>query len=337
MYLSQTNPRAAFVLSPGNRVYSQLVNAVRTYWLDFTFSATVTVGTADLSAIRNRGSVLALFDFMGLLDNGKEIANLDPRLARFLNQMYAPQPGISTSLAVAQGTYNLRETVRLFFANPLSITPSETSYVEDDVTGLLQAFVVYNGDATNIGVTAGSGTLTISNPNVSIRQVYDTKRADRPLFRQTYRQIYQNVAGAVNLLPVSLKTRKGVRAIAMGSFDQTVGEVDDIVSSFVLRGDNASIVGPGAIAYGDAVADMANDFGGDVDLTTSAYWGINFQKSGRLSSVLSPNQDAAQNLRSEITGQPTSAAGATSSAVVFAMSELERVPGVTADKIPFNV
>jgi len=131
--------------------------------------------------------------------------------------------------------------------------------------------------------------------------------------------------------PVYVKTVRWVRAMALMQ-DTNVGEQSDIITNIVLRGDTRDFISP----PGGTLTDLARlRESRQLSRATAdpGYLYLNFCDGGRLSNALSPVNDA--NVRFEFTAQPSAAVGATSSSIRIAVLEIERVPGLTADRLSF--
>lgn len=338
--------RRAFVgtITPtiGQRSRINLINGVRTFWLSCRFRATAQVSVANATNVRNRGSVMALFDEVGILDNGTERWNLNGRLSRYISEMVAARILSSTRAANTIATYALEETVIIPFAWPFAVSPVETAFVERDPRQALEFFVNYNGAAASL-FTVGGATVAITNPSVSVIQVYDENRAARPKFLPTARVIPQLVTAPApgGSLEMSLRTTRFIRALALMS-NSDVGEVNDVITNLSFRGDRREVIGPAQVPYEELIRNTELGFAGDVSAggfgntpTGDVYLGLNFQESGRLSNILNPQYDT--NWRFLFTAGTTAAAGATRTEILCALLELEEAAGITAEARGFRV
>lgn len=334
-YKRQIIPRKAIALIAGDRAYSDLVNAVQTYALRFTAAATVTIGAGGGTAILNRGSIWALFDEVGLSENGTDKALLNGRMARFFSELFAPSQLSATRLgSTAAGVYTLREQLTLWFTSPLSANQAETTFREHVVKNALQAFAkltsAANGGIGKVlsGAPAGS---SITTPTFSVEQVYDQRTTKKPKFIPTYRQITLAIPSAATDWQLDIKTTKFLRAMAV-QVDSDAGEVPDVINKAQLLGDFRQLIGPGGVAWDDLIRSQEAEFGGQVfvdgaSFGAKAYFGQNFQQGGRLSNVINPADDV--NLRWIFDAQPSALAGATNAKIIVALAELETDPDLT--------
>lgn len=321
----QKNPRNAIVPIAGDRVFSRLINAVQSHYVDLTVTATVQISVANATAVRNRGSVMALFDEIGIDENGTDRWLMRGNVARVFTEMAAiksPQTVRLTSPNI--GTTNLRETVRLYFAHPYAANPRETAFLEHDTRQLLQVFVklAASGGVDRL-VTIGGATVAITNLKVTVQHEYDAQETDRPYFIPIVRQIVTPVTGTQANQQVFIKTSNALRALVISQEDTVLGEVTDIINALAFRGDFRDLIGPLAHPWKDLVDESQILFGGD--MTSYAHLGMNFQRHGRLASVLNPNQD--NNLRFEFDDQ-ISATGTGTSQIRITTVELLHDPAL---------
>lgn len=329
----------------GQRAYSRLLSGFRTHFLKFTIRTTITLAGGPKTSLRNAGSAWSLVDFIGVEDNGDDIARISGVELRMLSQMVAPQHLTARRItSYADGVYVLEETAILPFAWPLSVAPVETCLVERNPSNALQAFVIWNDNGLNL--VGGAGTAAVSNTTVSIEQVYDFEKTP-PLFIPRYRSIFEPITATVTDFPIYIKTGKLLRGMIVNTYAGTVGLVADIISNIKLLSDQRTYIGPAKAAWADVTRWQEYQFGGNLhalSLDTSAaatqpdadsFLALNFQESGRLSNVINPANE--QNFRIEVDAAVTAAAGAGSSAVRLMLMELEQVSGITAPQLPFQV
>src|SRR3970040_678280 len=74
----------------GQREHSKVLKGMRTWAVRMTARAEVDVSVGAATALRNRGSVWALFDEVGIEQNGDENVLLDGRMLRFMSEFFAP-------------------------------------------------------------------------------------------------------------------------------------------------------------------------------------------------------------------------------------------------------
>lgn len=330
----QLAPLNTIVPVGGVRQRSRMLNGMRTWWVYLTARATVDVSVAPATALRNRGSVWALFDEVGIEENGEDRVRLDGRMARFISEVYSPSALTSVRAAAAIATYNLEETICLWFATPLSAAPQETVFRERDARQQLEVFVrqfAAPGAALNARLfTVGPATVAITAVSVTVSQMYDSRTAEPPVFIPTARMIQETIAGANTQYPVYLKTSQFLRALFIQQ-DADEGERTDILSALALRGDFRHLIGPNQQPLNELQNFGEFDFGGGV-LGSRAYTGLNFQRSGKASNVINPSDDV--NLRLELNVTP---GAGTNPIVRVALLELERPTGLVTDQIPFPI
>jgi hypothetical protein len=326
-------PVSAITPVAGRRVYTDLVNAVQTHRLVFTLAADVVIGVGGGTAVRNRGSVLALFEELGLDENGQDKAVLTGRIARQFAEMFAPSALAATRLTTAAaGNYSIREQVALHFASPISANPAETTFREHNVKNALRAFVRLSAQTLIDRLISGApGGSSVTITQCDVQQVYDSRTEARPYFIPTYRMETLAVPSANSDAKLEIKTSKFLRALVLAQ-DSDAGEVGDIIASLELRGDHRHIVGPGKVPWDDLTRLQEAEFGGTVYVTgtglgQNGFLAMNFQRGGRLSNVINPSDDV--NLRFLLNVAPSAQAGATNGIVRLALCELETDPNLT--------
>lgn len=319
-------------LITNGRTFTDLSLGMRTLYLTYRFSATLTIAAAPVTSIRNAGSLLSQFTELGLNENGEDVVRFDPRLAGIISQANAARVVSSTRLtSTAVGVTNLVETVRVPLANPRAVNPAETAFVARDPRAALQAFVTH---VPNIGaiVDAGGATVTITNVTATLEQQYDDETGEfPPILRPFYQELIQPVQNAANNVPFYIRTTRYLRAVVIQQ-DTNVGEVGDALTGLIFRGDRRVYIGPNAIAYNGLQREQEFELAGEV--LRSGYLYIDLQRSGRLSNVINPNTDT--NLRFELNQVPSVTAGATSTNIRIGLLGLEVIPGVTAGAVSFN-
>lgn len=305
------------------RTYSQLLNKTATQYLQFNFTGRLTIAGGAADALRNRGSLLAAFDEVGLEENGKDRAIMRGNVAGVYSEEAAPSTLSAlrvTSTAAAQ--YALKESVRVYFAHPYAANPIETSFKEHDVQMAVQAFVTLaaSGGADRLCKVSGAVTAVLDQLAVTVQQGHDPQLTLAPFFIPQYRQILTDVPGVSDALRVNLQTSNLIRSVVVSQEDSVVGEVPDIINKVTLRGDAQDWIGPKGVSLEDLIAGSEFEFGGASGWSTSdAHFGLNFQRFGRLGRVFNPNQDA--NLRMELDVQP-SAVGTGQSKIRVTLCEL---------------
>lgn len=345
-YKTQLNQSATITPVEGQRKSSRLLNKRQTLYVGLLFSAAVTI-TAAFATLLNRGSVLALYDFIALSDAGKDDWILDGPSLRFLDELLAPSRLSATRLAGVgiQGPTTITEAARLWFAWPLAASPFETTYRErddkDELTLDVQLHQDGGGGITQLA-TGGGGAGSVAGHSVSVVQSMDGLSTTKPYFIPVIRQLTFNVSGANPQFEMLLKSSNIIRAIIVKQ-ETNLGEVGDIITSLAFRSDVRDIIGPNQVSWQQLTRGSEFDHGGDVFDTgtgfgANAYWGKNFQESGRLANCL--NAALEPNLRLEGTVAPSGQAGVTASRIRVTLVELVRSQGfeqLVAPSVPFPV
>jgi hypothetical protein len=353
-YKVNVNPRVSIAGTTGQRVFSRLINGVQTHYIQLRASGTYTVTTA-LTAVRNKGSIWAAWQFIGLDENGRDRVLLDGRVTRAMSEAFAPQGLSFTRLGTATGATTLVESARIYFAHPLAAAPAETVFKERDPRQVLQVFGQLQSDI--MGVTpselvSGGSSSFATTPVLAIEHCYDDITGELPVFIPSIRQQIVSVTAANSQLTEFIKTSNFIRWILLQQ-DTANGEAGDVINSFAFRADGDDIYGPGQVTWDDLERGQEFEFGGNVynmlgsstvngggtpggspgvGEGASSYLMLNFQQNGRLAQVISP---ALLNLRFEY-NVSTSAQGG-SAVIRETIAELERVAGLVTDKIPFAV
>lgn len=330
----------------GARAYSKINSGFRTGYIDLDITATLTLAGGPATIIRNDGSLLALFDFLGLEENGEDIVYADARMLGALSQIVQGNTGKNQRLrALADGAYTLTESVRIPFAWPLSGAPWETCHVERDPQQTTQVFAVANNNTANIVTTAG--TAVITNLTIQPRQTYDDLRvALPPFFVPKIRMVSQPVAGAADGLPFYIRGSLIQRGVLIAA-DTNVGIANDVISQIKLVDDMRSYIGPRAANFAQISRGQAFSYGGnasafggnivaaDTDAPGLGTYFQNWQDGGRLSMCYNPRTQG-ENLRWEADVVASTMTGATSQVLKALLIELDPRPGVTR-AIPANV
>jgi hypothetical protein len=325
-------PLANITAVTGQKAVTDMRNGMRTLGLLIRITCTVTIGGAGITAVRNRGSLLALIDSIGVTENGVDKVLMNGRLAGFVgrcNQVVETPSAVRLS-ATAAAAYDLDETVFIPFGSAWQVNAADTAFVERDPRASLQAFVNWNPTAAKIA-TVGAGTVAFGTPTITVEQVYDDERqAKRPLFIPYYREQVMTVSASGQQAPMYLKTSRWIRALAIQQ-DTDEGEVSDIISAVILRGDNRDIIAPPGASV-ERLARAGESYSLARALNDPGYLWLPFTHGGRLSNALSPVNDSNQ--RFEFTAAPS--ATGTSSMIRVGILELERVGGLTADALNFT-
>jgi hypothetical protein len=322
----------------GVRAEARLNNKVHTRYVQIVAQEQVDITTAG-TGLRNRGSVWASFDEVGINDNGDDRVLVDGPTLRYISEMHAPSALATRRLGspAVQAATIIRESARIWFAHPLAANPSETTFIERDEKHQVTLFYKWNNAITRL--VDGPVVGTVSNPVITAYQEADRLSQVKPIFIPTMRQIVRNIASANPQEEVLIKAQNPIRAIVIKQ-ETDSGEVGDIITSLRLLSDARAIIGPNFVSWRDLTLAAQYEFGGDVSnpegsagLGVNAYLGLNFQEGGRLSNVLDAPREP--NLRFEFNVQP-SAFGANSK-IRITLLELEREAGITADEAPFTI
>lgn len=320
MFLTNKTQRASMALAEGQRARALLLADRSTYSVDVTLEGQVDI-TGAVTAILNRGSLFAALTAIGLEEEGGERWNVDARALRHYAEASAPSKLSATRLTnTAVGTYVLKEHMRIHFAHPLSVDPRETSYREHNPGLRLEVFFDLAAGAISRLVKGGAAQL--SNVKVTVAEVSErlTDAGELPFFIPVVRMISMPVAQAQTDLTVEIKTTNRIRAMVV-SQDTAEGEVNDIIKSAILRGDNTFILGPEAQRWDDLARAQEYEFGGDVyETAKGSHVCFNFQTHGKLGKVLYPAvQD--RNMRFVFDAAPS--AGKAGSTIRVMLVELE--------------
>jgi hypothetical protein len=339
MYRPQLLTRGT--LSPvagGDRVPAKLINGVRNAGIWLVARATVQVSVAAATTLRNRGSVWALFNEIALVENGKDTMIVRGNVLRFLSEMIAPSALSASRAATPIATYNLEEAVFIPFADPLSLDPLETAYVEHNAAQDFQVAVSTYANLASRLFTVGPATVAVTAVSVTVAQEYEPSRGagiKAPLFIPTIVQTVEQITGDVTAAPHYLRSTNLIRKLVISQEDTVLGEVPDILRAFTLRGDHNVIIGT-PYDLDDLQLRSEFGFGGAAISSNRSHVGFNFQRYGQISECLNPAQDS--NLRLEFSALPSVlgvAAGGTSSIRVTRV-ELFRDPAVVAPEVPFS-
>ncbi len=316
---------------------TELVRAVRTIWIQIRVRATLTLGGGPATAILNGGSILSAFDFAGMDENGVRNIEADPRLLAIYGQMCSAVNldfNRVRATNVANGAYNLEESFWIpFTANIQAAGPMETVFMERNAQRILSAFVrLISTNVANILVQT-PGTAVLSAITADVVQRYDFERSKRAVLLPVIRQQDFPVTGTFSELIGKIESTRYLQGMIVAQLTTGAGEVTDIINSMALRADGRDFIGPSLIPYENLQADAQMEFSGDC--TSRGYLPIWFRKGGRLSNILNPN--AMASLRFVWNCQQSVTAGAGTSFIRVLLLELEKVPGLTADNVPYVI
>lgn len=329
--------RAAPIAAPAanSTTKTDLVKKVRTLWFQFRVRARVTLGGGPATSILNRGSVLCGFDRLGIDEGGTRMIDADPRLLQMASQMLAPRDtdhGRVRLTQVADGAYNLEESVFLPFSSVQVAGPTESVYLERNPEKEFKAFVQRAADSLVNRIVATPGTAVIDNITVEVVQRYDLERNKRTVLLPVIRQLEQVIAGASTRFPFKIDSTSYLQGMIVQQDTQSRGEVTDIINRLALRADGRDFIGPDPVPYEELQAAAQMEFSGDV--VSGGYLPIWFRKGGRLGNIVNANSLA--NFRLDLDCQPSVVAGAGTSIVRVLLLELVAVPGLTVPP-PFRI
>lgn len=313
----------------GKRTNAPLITNVRTSFIDVVARATVTIATAAVTAIRNRGRALSLLSEVGITEGGRPTWQLDPRVLGFQSEQLSPSKLTITPLAsTAVGTYNLVDRARLAFAHPYARDPRETWYTERNPLIDFSFYAVLDSAAAAVArlvQDSGTSVTTLTALSLTVQQIFDRTDDKLPIYLPQTEAIVTNIVGANKKLEIPLKYSDRLRSITITQ-DTDAGEVTDIINAVTLRGDNQRWIEN--VALDDLARDAEYEQGGDVYVSAGGrHTYINFQTHGKLSNVLNPlAQD--NNLRLVLDCQPSVTSGATVSRVIVTLNKLVRDPFV---------
>lgn len=331
--------KSASIVAPtvGQIVKTDLIRAVRTYIVELRVRLTVTLAGGPATAILNGGTPWAVFERAGLDENGTRRVDVDPRLIALWTAMFVGQDidkGRVRQTSLADGAYNLEETIFLAFSGYPVAGPSETLFLERNVANAFSAFVKLNTLNAAGKIVATGGTAVVSAVQVDVVQRYDWNRAARTILLPVVRQDEMQVNGTSAEFLFKIQSERYLQGLIVQQDTTGAGEVDDIITSLALRADGRDIYGPDLVPYRDLQLLAQSEFASD-EVVTRGNLPIWFRKGGRLSNILNPN--TLSNLRLVMNVTPSVVAGAGTSNIRVALLELERVPGLTADTVPFEV
>ena len=326
-------------LTPGassianNRSQTQMISAMRTMYIDIVIQATVTIGTANATAILNGGNLASLFSFIGINENGSDTCNLLATQWQYYSQAVGarvPQDVVLTN--TAQGSYNLRSIIRMPFRWPWG-KAAEVAYIEANPQQNTFVFVTPRSDlstANNYLVTPGSsGTAAISNLTIDVIQTFDDLAViSAPYFVPQFRTISQPVSSNGSDVPLYVRSNQLIRSIAVQTNDGNL-LVDDLISQFRLKDDMRTYIGDPKISPLHWQLMSGFGYAGDMVGDGSGFL-YDWQQWGQLSKVYNPAR-AGTNLRFEIDQTVQSY---TSGMIYVAVNELLRIPGRTREGLP---
>lgn len=333
-----------------DRLYSKLATKMQCHFVTLNFTGTLTIAGGAATALRNRGSIMAIAAEVGIDENGVDRHLYKGPVLRFISEMQSLSPLTAKRVtSTAAAAYPLQEMVRIYFADPFSQIPRETAYLVHDISQDFRVFVrLQQDDAAGDGATIGQQlaqvpggvTATLTALKITVQQGFDATQAELPYFIPTTVQQMHQVPGTNALDPEYLRITSSIRALIVSQETTTVGEVGDIINSLALKGDNGDIIGPVQENWADLIAEQEAYFGGAV-FGNSAHLAIKFQEHGALGNILNPDQFS--NLRFEFNDTTSASAGV--SQIRITRLQLERDPALCGPRnkdgslgpIPFPV
>jgi len=330
------NPKGSVSLTPGRGFQGvNLDNRVKTRALRVTVSGGLDVSGAITGQVRNRGLASAGLQFQ-MTENGNVTYGLARmRILRALAEagaaqsLYAnsnvttPLGGGSGTLAVGQHAF--REVFDIAFADPRSLNPMETAYMEATPNSFLTANFQAVSAFIACLVDVGAADVELTSLEVSVEQMADSASSQLPFFKPWYQESELPVNGVAANLPLYIKTRSRVRSVMFAPevvmADGGVVEAPDVITALRLIGDGgANIIGANQQDWRSLVAGQAASQGGQV---SAAYFLANFQEGGWLSRTILPEREYP-NFRAEMATALSAILG--SNSVVIAVNELTRTP-----------
>lgn len=325
--------------TPLNRSFSQITAGVRTYHFDVVIEGTVTIDVADADAILNGGSLVSLFDRIGITENGRDVCDWPATMMHALTQVCAARtPGDVNITAVAQGVYNLRSIIRIPMRWPWGVA-AETAYIEADPTQNTFVFLVPRSNLSTANgylVDPGnSGTAAITNLRVTAYQTYDDlSLVSPPFFVPQFRTVQQTVASGGQDVPFYLRTVQLLRGIMLettntaGGFNQLL--TPGVVTGLRLKDDLRTYIGEPMVNPLDLQLMESLIYGGNV-IGQQADTFIDWQTWGQLSKVYNPAR-AGNNLRFEV--NQAVPGGSSNNLMAAGLIELVRIDGRTRPGLP---
>lgn len=297
------------------RKTSQLSQNSFTFLVYLVLRVTVAITVATATSIKFPGSAAQAFDFVGINENGFDRVLIDPRVGIFIGQMRALSGLTSTRMTTnVVGTYNLVETIPIFFSNPNSLDPGETAFRERNPTAPTIAFVQLSAAAAANIAIAGPATVAVTAASVDVIQIHNPSQKSLPYFVPFISQQLVNVNGANAAQRISLMTDRYCAAVIFAC-ESSNGWQSDVINNIRLLSDVRQYIGPqmipwedfgrmGEIFFGGLVfqPNPAGIFSGAAAQTKPTVAAFDFVHHGQLSTMVEPNET---NLRAEVDCQPS--------------------------------
>lgn len=301
----------------GKTTSIDLETSFDTRYLMLTLKATVTLGgVGNAAAIRNLGSVAAMYDRIRITESGK-----DTGVGKLLSFWIA-----SEALRGSAGTFtrqtslvngnvaNLVERIMIPFERLLDAMPSESRYRVRNPGNRFQIQFDMNAapETTILTLGAGPSTAAITNATIDVRQyVAESSDSKLPAFAPRWREQILAVSGASASLRHELDIGNDwIAGITVLQETTTTGLVSDIITSFQLRTDSKIYIGEsGLVTWADYAADKEWVTSGNVfSLAGGSGIHLDFRESGRKSHMIDPS--TATKLRFLFNAAPSASAGA---------------------------
>lgn len=303
-----------------------------TRFLICTVRAVATISVASATAIRNGGSVLAIFDRVRISESGKDTLIGDPRLLGFASEFLRGAPGTRTRQTVLTvGATNLVERFMIPFERLVQAMPRETRYRVRNKSLKFQLIFETNATPEARLFTVGGATVVISAMTIDVRQ-YVARDNDQvaPIFLPRWTQMdFAVPAGASPDLRAELDIGSDFLAgvTALQETD-TTGIVTDILNNVQFRTDERIFIGEnGKVKWADLAADQEWVAGGNVFAADNG--GIvhfDFRDAGRHTHMIDPGN--ALKLRYMFDAQASASAG--TSRIRLLLHRLSRDEAVAA-------
>lgn len=331
-----------FVGGQRNRLIN-IESGQRIFAMLFIFSATLVLAGGPATKILNGGKLRSVFQYFGMVEASDPVWYGDSRAMGRISDLASAGTVPNTDLvALANGTYHLRDTAVIYAAWPWSSNPQETAWREKNT---LQQTSVYGTPWASLGNNAAAfnvagilvntpGTALMSSLTMKAIQYSDDQTNILSFYRPRYRTWTFNVNGTMNNLQILWNQNVAVRH-ALFAQDSQAGWVTDPTTQFQLVYSGGQIIGVQGPIDLDALVDrMYMQYGSAVDATAilniitaangnSGNWTpaqgpsatnyhdlsnyfLDFQQHGKLSQILRPELIGA-NLRYQLTGPGVSA------------------------------
>lgn len=323
-----------------NRSTTQIVSAKRTFHIDVIINATVTIGTANATAILNGGNLASLFSRIGINENGTDVVDWPMSMMHALTQRVAARvPGDVALTNTAQAAYDLRTIVRIPFKWPWG-RAGETAYIEADPSQNTFVFVTPASDLTSANgflVTPGAGgTAAITNLTVEAYQDYDDMAVlSPPWFVPQFQTLNQAVSSGGTDVPFYLRTNDLLRGVMLETTATNAAGnagvlTSGVVTSLRLKDDLLTYIGEPKVSTEHLRVMESMGYAGDI-IGEEADNFFDFQQWGQLSKVYNPAQ-SGNNLRFEM--DQAVPAGHTNAQAFAGLVKLVRIDGRTRPGLP---